>query len=197
MIDWGKCCVFKNVNTIKDRKKIITGAIRFYIKKGLPIIFAHQSFWQAFYFYNSFKNTYKNLIKFYPKYKTQLNCINFTDYYGFLKFVILTSTIPKDFHLFIFDFDMLYYSKYFPLYNVIFQEGIKFSATFSSLAQVNDFTKFNEFEKIYKLKSTFKIKKNFKIIEKFSIPSYSIFLSFDRNILYKMIQKEIGNENTC
>lgn len=181
--------LWQNVNTVQDRKGVVSNVIKQLLPQGKVCIFLFHSFWHSLYFYNLFKKKYKKIIRLHPKYISQLKSINFSDYYTFLKLVVSTDKMPDNIHCLIFDLDLLMQSKYFIMYKILCETGLKFSFSLSSIASTLDYEKHIKFDKVVTTKSNFNAKINFKSIDNFAIPENSVFFCLNKNLLYTIAKK--------
>lgn len=182
--------LWKNVNTVCDRKKIIAKILKQVLPTGKIIIFLFPSFWGALYFYNSFKKRNKNIIRFRPLCVASLKTINFSDYYTFLKLVASSKKLPENIFLFIFDLNLLIQSKYFSMFKILYDSGLKFSSSVTTLSSTLDYEKYIKFDRVCKLKSNFRLTISFKHANNFTLPSGSIFFCLDRKLLHSIAEKE-------
>ncbi len=181
--------LWQNVNTVQDRKNVISNVLLQTLPSGMVSTFVSYSFWHSLYFYNLFKKKYNNIIKLHPKHISQLKSINFIDYYLFLKLILSADEIPENISCLIFDLDLLMQSKYFIMYKTLFETGLKFSSTLSTISSVLDYEKHLKFDKTVALKSNFNIKIISKPVSSFAVPENSIFFCLNKNLLYTFLQQ--------
>jgi hypothetical protein len=183
--DLNKNTLFLNVNTIKDRKKILLRFIKPHLKLGKSLIFLFPSFWQAFLFYKELKKQYPNIIKLLPICPKSFSILNFTDYYTFLKAISSYNLPINNFSFLIFDLDLFVQDKNFFLYKIFFQQHKSYCATLCSLFNQIHFNNFLLFEQTIPLKSKFKPVISFIPSTKLKIPKQSLFICLERSFLYE------------